>query len=181
MVDPGLADTIDLPAPVQLHDRSPQTGSSLVEVDLGALSHPGKVRPNNEDHFLVGRLERTMQTLLTNLPPGDVPQRSAETAYGMLVADGIGGAAAGEVASRMAISVLVDLVLRTPDWIMRFNDLLVQEVLERRLQRLIGSRLAGEDGVAANGRHGMQVQDAAERRLLVAGHVGMPMLTGHPL
>ena len=41
--------------------------SPLVHVDLGARSHPGKVRLNNEDHYLVTRFERTMKTLLTNV------------------------------------------------------------------------------------------------------------------
>lgn len=109
--------------------------SSLVEVDLGAESHPGKVRSNNEDHFLVARADRTLRPLLTNLPKGNVPEQSTETVYGMVVADGMGGHAAGEVASRMAISALVDLVLRTPDWIMRFDEHSVTEVLARMAGR----------------------------------------------
>ena len=111
--------------------RHPRSTSARVQVDLGALSDPGKVRPNNEDHFLVARLDRSLQTLLTNLPPGHVPQRSSETAYSMLVADGMGGHLAGEVASRNAISFLVDLVLETPDWILRLDDDLMQEVRHR--------------------------------------------------
>ena len=57
----------------------------------------------------------------------------------MLVADGVGGSAAGEVASRTAIQALVDLVLETPDWIMLLDDRLADEVLqrmERRFQRI---------------------------------------------
>ena len=59
---------------------------------------------------------------LTNLPEGEVPRRYAETVYGMLVADGVGGSAAGEIASRTAIQALVDLVIDTPDWIMRLDE-----------------------------------------------------------
>ena len=43
----------------------------------------------------MARLDRTMQTLVTNLPPGAVPDRSEDTVYGMLVADGMEGHAAG--------------------------------------------------------------------------------------
>ncbi|MGE5413285.1 MAG: hypothetical protein ACM3NW_03855, partial [Syntrophomonadaceae bacterium] len=39
--------------------------SSRVEVDLAALSHPG-VRKDNEDHFIAGRFDRTMRTLVSN-------------------------------------------------------------------------------------------------------------------
>jgi protein phosphatase len=106
-----------------------------VEVDLAALSDQGKVRPNNEDHYLVVRGERALQTLLTNLPEGRLPERFAEVGYGMLVADGMGGVAGGEVASQMAIITLVNLVLNTPDWIMRLGGQEIQEVMERMAER----------------------------------------------
>lgn len=113
--------------------------SSLVEVDFAALSDPGKVRRSNEDHFMAVRFDRAMRTLLTNLPEGEVPTLQSETVYGLLVADGVGGSAAGEIASRTAIHALVDLVIETPDWIMRLDESLAQEVLhrmERRFQRV---------------------------------------------
>lgn len=125
------------PAPAD--ERSVQSISAQVQVDLGALSDRGKVRPDNEDHFLVARFDRNMRTLLTNLPPGQVPDQCGETAYSMLVADGIGGAAGGEVASRNAITILVDLLLQTPDWILRLDERLLHEVrqrMERRFQQV---------------------------------------------
>jgi protein phosphatase len=132
-------DTAELALPASPEDRSPSSISSFVEVDLGGLSDAGKVRSNNEDHFLVARFDRSMQTLLTNLPPGHVPEHCGETAYALLVADGMGGEAAGEVASRTAVSILVDLVLRTPDWILRLDERLFEEVrprMERRFQQV---------------------------------------------
>ena len=86
--------------------------SSPVRVDVSALTHPGHVRTNNEDHFLVTRATRALETMQTSLPAGDVPERADEVNYVMVVADGMGGHAAGEVASRMAISALVSLALR---------------------------------------------------------------------
>ena len=73
-----------------------------------------------------------MSALLTNLPAGYIPERYADAGYGLLVADGMGGQAGGEVASRTAISALVDLALRTPDWIMRIDEDSAREVLARR-------------------------------------------------
>jgi PPM family protein phosphatase len=107
--------------------------SSVVE--LAALSHPGKVRANNEDSFLVTRFGRTLQTVVTNLPDGYVPDQHAVTGYAMIVADGMGGAAAGEVASRTAIKTLVGLIIQTPDWVMRIDEESAKEILQRAERR----------------------------------------------
>jgi PPM family protein phosphatase len=115
--------------------RRPERVSSLVEVDLAGLSHQGRVRPNNEDHYFIARFDRSMRTIATNLSAADVPPRSSETAYGLLVADGIGGHAAGEVASRTAIAEFVALALETPDWIMGLDEPLADQVLKRMEQR----------------------------------------------
>jgi protein phosphatase len=64
-----------------------------------------------------------------------MPDRYDETVYALLVADGVGGSAAGEIASRTAIQALVDLVLETPDWIMRLDDRLAEEALQRMERR----------------------------------------------
>jgi protein phosphatase len=113
----------------------PPAVSAKVQVDLAAMSHQGKVRKNNEDHFLVARAERSLETLMTNLPEGLIPNRFAEVGYGMLVADGLGGKAAGEVASRLAITTLVNLVLHTPDWIMRIDEPNAEEFMQRMAER----------------------------------------------
>lgn len=103
-------------------DLHPHTvPSALVQVDLAAQSHQGFVRTNNEDHYLAVRVNRSLETILTNLVETGLPKRFDETANGMLVADGMGGMAAGETASRLALLKLLDLVLQTPDWIMKMN------------------------------------------------------------
>lgn len=100
----------------------PRPFSSLVDVDVFALSHRGHVRSTNEDHYLVVRGGRAFETVLSNLsecPPGDLYD---ETAYAMIVADGVGGEAAGEIASRQAIYTLLSLGLHTPDWQFRWGS-----------------------------------------------------------
>jgi serine/threonine protein phosphatase PrpC len=167
-------DTAELPAWKQPEPRQPAGASSLVEVDLAALSHPGKVRRNNEDHFMAARFDRTMRTLSTNLPEGEVPSGYAETVFGLLVADGVGGSAAGEVASRTAIHAIVDLVLETPDWIMRLDDRLAEEVLarmERRFQRVRETLI--ERANADPGLRGMATT------MTVACSLGPELLTAH--
>jgi protein phosphatase len=129
IVDPD-ADTVDLPAP-GVGTAPARPFSSLVRVEVAALSHAGKVRPNNEDHYLVGRLGRYLDVQLTSLPERDAPGRSEETGHGFVVADGIGGAEGGELASRLAISTLVNLVLQVPDWILRLDETRAQETIKR--------------------------------------------------
>lgn len=105
--------------------------ASRVEVDVGALSHVGRVRTNNEDHYLVGRLGRSLEPMMTNVPPELLPQRLDEVGYGFLVADGMGGAAAGEVASGMAVNVLINIVGDTATWGRRIDAEEARALMER--------------------------------------------------
>jgi len=131
-----LTETDDyLPVEAEAGMPSPRPPSALVRVDLAAVSHPGKVRPNNEDNFLVVRFGRFLETLSTSLPDSDVPREFGDTGYGMVVADGMGGMAAGEVASRLAITLLLNLVLDTPDWIMGRDESDAEEVIRRAARR----------------------------------------------
>jgi protein phosphatase len=129
-------DTPKISTPVAVADRgAPPTDSARVRVDLAAVSHQGLVRPNNEDHYLVLRYGRTIEKRLTNLPGREVPNYSEEVGYGMLVADGMGGAVGGEVASRLALSTLLDLLITTPDWIFGTGDRLTEQVEQRLAER----------------------------------------------
>ena len=96
--------------------------SSLVRVDLAGLSDPGRVRKTNEDHFMAARFDRTMRTLISNVRSGHVPAEFAETCFAFLVADGVGGAAGGEVASETALRSIVGMILRSPKWALKLDD-----------------------------------------------------------
>jgi protein phosphatase len=128
-------DTVELPAGT-LYVGVDRSCSASARVEIAGLSHPGRVRPNNEDHFLICRFGRFLETLQTNVPEGEIPTRADEIGYGMLVADGVGGGVAGEVASKLAISTLVHLVLQTPDWFLRVEeDSWMQAVMRRTTER----------------------------------------------
>src|SRR5262245_21848144 len=118
------SDTVEIPGFRSAVSGGAAPGPTPVQiaVDLGAATHRGLVRPNNEDSFLVSRADRSLETLLTNLPVGEVPAWAAERSYGLVVADGMGGHAAGEVASHLALRAVVEHVLATADWIMRDVD-----------------------------------------------------------
>ena len=67
----------------------------------------GKVRKTNQDHFLICSLRKQMQVHLTSLPDiGRLPPLENRLAFLAMVADGVGGSAAGETASRVALEAV---------------------------------------------------------------------------
>jgi len=53
------------------------------EIDAFGLTHPGKVRRENQDHFLISSLHKQMHVHLTSLPTSDlVSQRTERLAWG---------------------------------------------------------------------------------------------------
>jgi PPM family protein phosphatase len=92
-----------------------------VKFDCGGLTHQGLVRPNNEDHFLVARLAKSMQICQTSLKNNGEMRFSDEDGYLMVVADGMGGAAAGERASAMAVESVEAFALNTLKWFLHFG------------------------------------------------------------
>ena len=74
------------------------------QIDVHGLTHPGKVRKENQDHFLVSSLHKRMEVHQTSLSDTSKLYGEAERlAFMMMVADGVGGAPGGETASRVAL------------------------------------------------------------------------------
>jgi protein phosphatase len=78
------------------------------EIDAWGVTHQGKVRATNQDHFFVGSLARgaVVDRSSTGAEPGSIlhPERMASLA---VVADGVGSAEGGEEAARVAVDDLV--------------------------------------------------------------------------
>ena len=93
-----------LAAPIALHSTSRPDGRPRDdELDLHGLTHPGHVREENEDQFLLCTVHPEVVIHATSLPePAELVQREQRLATIMLVADGVGGSAAGRRASRIA-------------------------------------------------------------------------------
>ena len=97
-------------APPEARERKPLDE----EIDVYGLTHAGKVRPDNQDHFLICALRKQMAVFQTSLPQpeqlGGGPERLAFLA---MVADGVGGAVKGEEASRVALEQVTQYVSGT--------------------------------------------------------------------
>jgi protein phosphatase len=138
MVDPSELDTIPPPLRATALGRAtPWSGppSAAVRVDCSGLSDRGKVRTDNQDHFYLARLGRFSQTVATSLPSGELPGRIEEAGHVAVVADGMGGHAGGEVASRTAIIVFFHHLFDTPDWVLKVDDQSAAKILERVTSR----------------------------------------------
>lgn len=108
-IDPTLSETGEYP-PV------PSMNGPKIQVASAARTNVGLVRKNNEDHFLIARLRRVLEVESTNVDSYLIPPLREELGYLFAVADGMGGMASGEEASRMAISVGLELVRDAAKW-----------------------------------------------------------------
>ena len=81
------------------------------ELDLFGITHVGKVRAENQDHFLIATVHPQLVIHRTSLlNPNKLPLRGTRLATVMVVADGVGGAAAGSEAARLATEAVTRYV-----------------------------------------------------------------------
>lgn len=84
------------------------------EIDLFGLTHPGKVRADNQDHFLACTVHPEVLIHGTSLPStADLPLLGEWLATIMMVADGVGGGEMGGEASRIATETVTNFVAST--------------------------------------------------------------------
>jgi serine/threonine protein phosphatase PrpC len=86
------------------------------EIDVFGLSHPGRVRSENQDHFLLATIHKRVQVIQTNLTEqAQMPLEDERLAFVAMVADGVGGAEGGDEASATALETAMHYLARSTD------------------------------------------------------------------
>lgn len=115
------------------------------ELDLFGITHEGKVRADNQDHFLLATVHPQIVVHGTSLDVTSLPLLGTRFGTFALVADGVGGAASGSDAARLAAETVaryVSSTLRCYNEIGSGNDVVL-------LKSLKGAALQAHDAVRA--------------------------------
>ncbi|HVS37533.1 MAG TPA: protein phosphatase 2C domain-containing protein [Gemmataceae bacterium] len=130
-------------------------GPADVRLEFAARTQIGKARPINQDQYLIARLGKAVNVLAAAAAPEQGWPILQREGYCFLVADGMGGGPAGEVASAFVVREALAHLLETAKWFFRLDDpdenvrlRLLRESLERADRQLIAEgekdpRLAG--------------------------------------
>lgn len=102
-----------------LVDPAEAAADRTARAEVFGLTDRGRVRKNNEDQFLVAELERSMLVQQSSFPAGDGTALTGNPQGRlMMVADGVGGRADGEVASAVAVDALAHYALAVMPWML---------------------------------------------------------------
>jgi protein phosphatase len=86
------------------------------EIDVYGLTHTGKVRTENQDHFLLSSIHKHVEILSTSLNEGQLsPLGDERVAFIAMVADGVGGGEGGVEASATALQNALEYVVHSMD------------------------------------------------------------------
>lgn len=136
-------------APPDMSSRKPRDD----ELDVYGLTHRGKVRAENQDHFLIGSLRKRLNIRQSSLALDKIPLAEERVASFMMVADGVGGGLKGEQASRMALEVATRYIAEGARCFYQVSDEEVDlaQVLEegaRRCHETIQEKAASDEDAA---------------------------------
>jgi PPM family protein phosphatase len=126
-----------------------------VSLEYAGKTDVGRVRKNNEDQFLIADLSkqlRVTQTSLTTALPG---WTAGATGHLLIVADGMGGVAGGEIASGLAIETISWYVAKTMPWFFRYQDGREKELESELVQAVKAVEQTVSDAAAGSNFHRM--------------------------
>jgi len=114
------------------------------EIDIYGLTHPGKVRKTNQDHFLIASLRKRMDIRQTSLPDLEwFPVNEERVAFLVMVADGVGGGVGGEEASSFALAEATQYLTESLEcyYAGDVRDAAFRDLLQRAAERVHTSML----------------------------------------
>ncbi|MGB7212402.1 MAG: protein phosphatase 2C domain-containing protein, partial [Gemmatimonadales bacterium] len=86
------------------------------EIDVYGLTHVGKVRPDNQDHFLLASLHKRLTIHQTNLTAAErQPFADRRLAFIAMIADGVGGGTGGAAASATTLETATEYIIGSMD------------------------------------------------------------------
>lgn len=128
-----------------------------IHMDCHGVTDVGKLREVNEDQFLIADLRKALHLFQTSLAMDDQSRLfSGSQGKLLLVADGMGGSAAGERASTLVVDSVVGYILNTLQWFFRLEEHGEEDFVED----LAGALKRSEENLSAEAeaipqRHGM--------------------------
>jgi serine/threonine protein phosphatase PrpC len=119
----------EMPSSAPVSGSETSTSAGEIRLKLFARTDVGQIREHNEDNFLVADLTRKSRGLLEANRSGALGPHGSVFA----VCDGMGGAAAGEIASQLAVDILYERMVEG----LHEGHPLSRDELARRLVRAI--------------------------------------------
>jgi protein phosphatase len=102
-----------------------------VVIDAFGITDRGLVRDGNEDHFLIARLNKSVDVRQTSMPMERVEQElGGAVGHVLAVADGVGGGPEGELASQRALATVLSYVGKATSCFQGLSTSAEHELLE---------------------------------------------------
>jgi protein phosphatase len=118
------------------------------EIDVHGLTHTGKVRTENQDHFLLATIHKRVQVIATNLgAQQQLPLGDQRLAFLAMLADGVGGEEGGAEARATALEVVTLYVNESMPCL--YERDVSQEAFTESLQR---AAMRTHEAIIARGR-----------------------------
>jgi serine/threonine protein phosphatase PrpC len=124
------------------------------EIDVHGLTHVGRVRAENQDHFLLATVHKRVNVISTNLgTQQQLPAGEQRVAFLAMVADGVGGEEGGAEASAVALESAMQYVNDSMSCL--YDRDVAESTFTNMLQRCaLQSHEAIRERASENTRHG---------------------------
>jgi protein phosphatase len=137
-----------------MSDATPNRKPTDDEIDVHGLTHVGKARTENQDHFVLATIHKRVHLLATNLPESDrAPLGDERLAFLAMVADGVGGGQGGAQASATALATATQYVNASIACMygQRVNESDITEALQQAATRAHEAIVARRDAEGIEG------------------------------